>query len=94
MIEDFKIFKLDDLIDSELKSEVNFVFEELGKPNGKLGATTNGIIYNLVNEKFRAWHAGESFWQDVVDINSFSIGIELDYSPSGKNNKFSSKIII
>ena len=47
MIEDFKIFKLDDLIDSELKSEVNFVFEELGKPNGKLGTTTNGIIYNL-----------------------------------------------
>ena len=53
----------------------------------------NGIIYNLVNEKFRAWHAGQSFWQDIVDINSFSIGIELDYNPSGKNNKFSSKMI-
>jgi len=53
----------------------------------------NGLIYNLVNEKFRAWHAGQSYWQDVVDINSFSIGIELDYSPNGKNNKFSSKMI-
>ena len=53
----------------------------------------NGVIYNLVNEKFRAWHAGQSFWQDIVDINSFSIGIELDYNPNGKNNKFTSKMI-
>ena len=53
----------------------------------------NGLIYNLVNERFRAWHAGQSFWQDIVDINSFSIGIELDYNPNGKNNKFSSEMI-
>ncbi len=52
-----------------------------------------GVIYNLVNEKFRAWHAGQSFWQDIVDINSFSVGIELDYNPNGKNNKFSYKMI-
>ena len=25
----------------------NFVFEELGKPNGKPETTTNGIVYNL-----------------------------------------------
>ena len=53
----------------------------------------NGTIYNLVEDKFRAWHAGEAFWQDFTDINSISIGIELDYSPHGKNNKFSSKMI-
>ncbi len=53
----------------------------------------NGVIYCLVDEKFRAWHAGQSYWQDIVDINSFSIGIELDYNPYGKNNKFSSKMI-
>tara|TARA_B100000989_G_scaffold277835_1_gene239103 strand:+ start:7 stop:753 length:747 start_codon:yes stop_codon:yes gene_type:complete len=53
----------------------------------------NGNIYNLVEDKFRAWHAGKSFWQELSDINSISIGIELDYSPSGKNNKFSSKMI-
>ena len=53
----------------------------------------NGEVYVLVNEKFRAWHAGQSFWQDIVDINSFSIGIELDYNPNGKNNKFSFKMI-
>jgi len=53
----------------------------------------NGTVYNLVQDKFRAWHAGQAFWQEITDINSISIGIELDYSPRGKNNKFSFKMI-
>ena len=53
----------------------------------------NGTVYNLVEDKFRAWHAGHSFWQEITDINSISIGIELDYNPNGKNNKFSFKMI-
>ena len=53
----------------------------------------NGTIYCLVDEKFRAWHAGHSFWQGYTDINSISLGIELDYSPKGKNNKFSFKMM-
>ncbi len=53
----------------------------------------NGTIYNLVKDKFRAWHAGQSFWHEIIDINSVSIGIELDYNPRGKNNKYSLKMI-
>ena len=53
----------------------------------------NGTIYNLVKDKFRAWHAGQSFWQEIIDINSVSIGIELDYNPKGKNNIYSLKMI-
>ena len=53
----------------------------------------NGTVYNLVQEKFRAWHAGQAFWKEITDINSISIGIELDYNPNGKNNKFSLKMI-
>tara|TARA_X000000950_G_scaffold267982_1_gene345030 strand:+ start:1 stop:747 length:747 start_codon:yes stop_codon:yes gene_type:complete len=53
----------------------------------------NGTVYNLVKDKFRAWHAGQAFWQEVTDINSISIGIELDYNPNGKNNKFTFKMI-
>ena len=53
----------------------------------------NGIIYNLVKDNFRAWHAGKAFWQEITDINSISIGIELDYNPNGENNKFSLKMI-
>ncbi len=52
-----------------------------------------GTIYNLVSDKFRAWHAGQSFWNETTDINAMSIGIELDYNPNGKNNKFSIKMI-
>ena len=53
----------------------------------------NGTVYYLVDDKYRAWHAGSSFWQNITDINSISIGIELDYSLKGENNKFSSKMI-
>ena len=43
-----------------------------------------GDIYALVDEEFRAWHAGVSRWHDLEDINSRSIGIELvhpEYGP-------------
>ena len=52
-----------------------------------------GDIYNLVSEKMRAWHAGISCWKNETDINSTSIGIELDYSPNHKNNIFTKKMI-
>jgi N-acetylmuramoyl-L-alanine amidase len=38
----------------------------------------DGTIYYLVDELARAWHAGESYWAGVSDMNSASIGIELD----------------
>ena len=36
-----------------------------------------GLIYQLVHEDKRAWHAGISYWAGQTDINSQSIGIEL-----------------
>lgn len=38
----------------------------------------DGRIMQLVDERERAWHAGESYWAGIEDINSASIGIELD----------------
>ena len=37
-----------------------------------------GVIFKLVDETHRAWHAGEGRWAGREDMNSRSIGIELD----------------
>jgi N-acetylmuramoyl-L-alanine amidase len=38
----------------------------------------DGRIIQLVDERARAWHAGESKWGQDTDLNSTSLGIELD----------------
>ena len=38
----------------------------------------DGRLYQLVDERMRAWHAGASSWGGNTDMNSVSIGIELD----------------
>ncbi|MEZ7814021.1 MAG: N-acetylmuramoyl-L-alanine amidase [Paracoccaceae bacterium] len=39
-----------------------------------------GLIYGLVDEAKRAWHAGQGQWAGRGDVNSRSIGIELENS--------------
>jgi len=38
----------------------------------------DGHIYHMLNDYLRAWHAGFSKWGSISDMNSCSIGIELD----------------
>lgn len=38
----------------------------------------DGSVTQLVPEELRAWHAGEGEWAGLSDINSRSIGIEMD----------------
>jgi N-acetylmuramoyl-L-alanine amidase len=38
----------------------------------------DGKIIQLVDERARAWHVGESKWGADTDLNSASLGIELD----------------
>jgi N-acetylmuramoyl-L-alanine amidase len=38
----------------------------------------DGKRYQLVSDERRAWHAGAGHWGTISDVNSASIGIELD----------------
>ncbi|MBM3468575.1 MAG: N-acetylmuramoyl-L-alanine amidase [Alphaproteobacteria bacterium] len=56
--------------------------ERLSDPQAKVSAHflihKNGNVYQLVDPYYKAWHAGESYWQGDKDLNNRSIGIELD----------------
>ena len=72
-----------------LSNSLKYICSKKNKVSSHYLISQSGKIYSLVSEKKRAWHAGQSYWKGNTDINSMSIGIELDYSPSDKNNKFS-----
>lgn len=42
----------------------------------------DGKIYHILNDYMRAWHAGVGKWGNETDINSSSIGIEIDNNGS------------
>lgn len=42
----------------------------------------DGKTYQMLNDYLRAWHAGNARWGKVNDMNSHSIGVELDNNGS------------
>jgi N-acetylmuramoyl-L-alanine amidase len=56
---------LDRLCDPEAKVSSHYLVEE------------NGVVWRLVPEARRAFHAGISCWQGERDLNAVSIGIEI-----------------
>ena len=77
---------------SSISNSLKHLCSKKNKVSSHYLISQEGKIYSLVSEKKRAWHAGQSYWRGNTDINSISIGIELDYSPSYKNNKFTLKL--
>lgn len=51
--------------------------DEKSKVSAHYFIDEDGLVYALVDEDRRAWHAGKSAWQEDRDINGLSIGIEL-----------------
>ncbi len=49
-----------------------------GKVSAHYLVGDDGRIYQLVADDQRAWHAGAGHWGTITDLNSVSIGIELD----------------
>lgn len=58
---------LDRLTDPEAQVSAHYLISEEGE------------VTQLVSEEKRAWHAGQSYWRGHKDVNSASIGIELDH---------------
>ena len=42
----------------------------------------DGQVYQMLNDYVRGWHAGAGKWGTVTDLNSISLGIELDNNGS------------
>lgn len=38
----------------------------------------DGTVHHMLNDYLRAWHAGVGKWGNITDVNSSSIGIEID----------------
>jgi len=62
--------------------DVRDAIARMCNPDSKVSAhyciTRQGQIVQMVEEEKRAWHAGRSYWRGRTDVNSASIGIELD----------------
>lgn len=56
----------------------------------------DGDVYTLSNDYLRTWHAGSGQWGNIVDMNSSSIGIEIDNNGSEPftENQINSLIIL
>lgn len=49
----------------------------LGRVSAHYVVDEDGVLYRLVDEEKRAWHAGASSWEGRTDTNDRSIGIEI-----------------
>ena len=59
---------------------INYLCNKKNKVSSHFLINKFGKIYYLVDVNSRAWHAGKSKWKNNTDLNSRSIGVEIDNS--------------
>ena len=61
---------------------LNLAYQKLSYNHSNVSShyliSRNGIIFNFVCPKYKAWHAGKSKWREDININDYSIGVELE----------------
>ena len=64
---------------SSVESTIKRFSETSSQVSAHYVISRHGEIFQMVDEDKRAWHAGVSFWDGIKNVNSYSIGIELDH---------------
>ncbi len=84
---------------------LKLAYQKLSDKNSNVSihylVSRNGKIFNLICPRLKAWHAGVSMWKNNININDYSIGIELEnnghyhgYSKFTQKQYFSLKKLI
>ena len=62
--------------------DLNSAYFKLSDRNSNVSChyliSRSGLIYNLLCPSFKAWHAGKSQWKNKINLNDYSLGIELE----------------
>ena len=72
-----------------LRQAINILCDNIKKVSSHYVIDNDGMIYQLVDDSFRAWHAGLSYWKKDINLNDNSIGIEIVNKGELAKNKFS-----
>jgi N-acetylmuramoyl-L-alanine amidase len=63
--------------DEPLDSSIRILTQQKVSAHYLLSDEAPPVVYRLVDENRRAWHAGASFWKGATQLNASSIGIEI-----------------
>ena len=69
---------------SSLSSPLSWLCDPKSQVSAHYLIDIDGTIYQLVDDRHTAWHAGKSEWDGIPGVNHFSIGIEMVNLNDGK----------